>query len=38
VILKKVLFGIFRIFSVSKGEKNFTRESKYKELSVRKFP
>ena len=38
VIFKKVLFGIFRIFLVSKEVKNFTRESKDQELSLSKFP
>ena len=38
VIFKKVLFGGFRIFLVSKEVKNFTRESKDQELSLSKFP
>ena len=38
VILKKVSFGIFRTFLVSKEEKNFTIESKDKGLSLSKFP
>ena len=37
VILKKVLFGIFRVILVSKEEKNFTIESKDKGLSLGKF-
>ena len=30
VIFKKVLFGVFTIIQVSKGEKNFTMKSKFK--------
>ena len=37
VILKKVLFGIFRIILVSKEEKNLTIESKDKGLTLSKF-
>jgi len=37
VILKKVLFGIFRTILVSKEEKNFTIKSKDKGLSLSKF-
>ena len=37
VILKKVSFGIFRIILVSKGEENYTVESKDKGLSLSKF-
>ena len=37
VILKKVSFGIFRTFLVSKEEKNFNIESKDKGLSLSKF-
>ena len=37
VILKKVLFAIFRAFLVSKEEKKFTIESKHKGLSLSKF-
>ena len=37
VILKKVSFGIFRTFLVSKEEKNFTIESKDKALFLSKF-
>ena len=37
VILKKVLFGIFRTILVSKEEKNFTIKNKDKGLSLSKF-
>ena len=37
VILKKVSFGNFRTIMVSKEEKNFTMESRYKRLSLSKF-
>ena len=37
VILKKVSFGIFTTFLVSKEEKNFTIESKDKGLFLSKF-
>ena len=37
MILKKVSFDIFRIFLVSKEDKNFTIERDDKGLSVSKF-
>jgi len=37
VILKKVLFGIFRAFLVSKKEKNLTRKNKDEGISLSKF-